>query len=95
MTPEGSPEPWLLRSREGSSARRGSPGPSSPIQPYRQPARRPTRPLDRVMQERIVGKNGSPLGRGMSVETDSTLGTSPGSPTLVRRIEKVDTHSGE
>jgi hypothetical protein len=87
MTPQGSPEPWLLR-RDGSSPR-GSSGPSSPIQPYRQPARRPMRPLDRVMQEGGGVKNGSPLGRGMSVETDSSLGTSPGSPTLVTRVEKV------
>jgi hypothetical protein len=33
--------------------------------------------LDRVKQERGTAKIGSPLGRGMSVETDSTLGTSP------------------
>jgi hypothetical protein len=95
MTPQGSPEPWLLRSRQGSSPPRQSSSPSSPIQPYRQPARRPTRPLDRVMQELGVVKNGSPLGRGMSVETDSTLGTSPGSPTLVSRMEKGDADNGK
>jgi hypothetical protein len=95
ITPQGSPEPWLLRSREGTSSQRASPVPSSPIQSYRQPARRPTRPLDRVMQERGTVKNGSPLGRGMSVETDSTLGTSPGSPTLVNRMEKIDADTGE
>lgn len=95
MTPQGSPEPWLLRSREAFSPRRGSTGPSSPIQPYRQPTRRPTRPLDRVMQERGVVKNGSPLGRGMSVETDSTLGTSPSSPTHVSMMEKVDLYRRE
>ena len=97
MTFDGSspsPEPRLLRSREGSAPRRGSPV-SSPIQPYRQSPRRPTRPLDRVMLERGVVKNGSPLGRGMSVETDSTLGTSPGSPTLVNRLEKVDLDGGK
>ena len=95
MTPQGSPEPWLLRSRQGSSPPRHSSGASSPIQPYRQPVRRPTRPLDRVMQERGVVKNGSPLGRGMSAETDSTLGTSPGSPTLVSRMEKVGAENGK
>lgn len=92
MTPQGTPEPWLLRGAEGSSPRRGSPGAgsSSPIPP-RQPVRRATRPLDRVRQERVGGgKAGSPLGRGMSVETDSTLGTSPGTPTLVNRMEKID-----
>lgn len=31
---------------------------------------------------------GSPLGRGVSVETDSTLGTSPGSPVLGNRGAK-------
>lgn len=88
-TPQESPEPWLLRSIEGSSSpQRGSPGPSSPIQSYRQPARRPMRPTERVMLERGFVKNSSPLGRGLSVETDSTLGTSPGSPTLVTRAEE-------
>ena len=89
----GSPEPWVLRSREAATSQHGSPATSSPIQPYRQPARRPARPLERVLQERGVVKNGSPLGRGMSVETDSTLGTSPGSPTLINRTEKIDIHA--
>lgn len=85
MPPQGTPEPWLLRSREGSGSRRGSPDvrPSSPVSPYR-PQRKTTRPLDRVKAERVIVK-GSPLGRGVSVGTDSTLGTSPGSPTLVER----------
>ncbi|PVH88758.1 Ran-binding-domain-containing protein [Cadophora sp. DSE1049] len=85
MAPQGTPEPWLLRSREGS----GSPDvrPSSPVSPYR-PQRKTTRPLDRVQAERGVVK-GSPLGRGVSVGTDSTLGTSPGSPTLVERQVNV------
>ena len=86
--PLGSPESWLLRSREGASSRQNSPLPLSPIQPYRQPARRSARPLDRVLQAQHMAKNGSPLGKGMSVETDSTLGTSPGSPTLVNRKEQ-------
>ncbi|KAH7336344.1 RanGTP-binding protein-domain-containing protein [Rhexocercosporidium sp. MPI-PUGE-AT-0058] len=83
MPPQGTPEPWLLRSREGSGSRKGSPvvRPSSPVSPYR-PQRKAARPLDRVQAERGTGK-GSPLGRGVSVGTDSTLGTSPGSPTLV------------
>jgi hypothetical protein len=82
------PEPWLLRSREHSSASHRSPPnmpPSSPMSPYR-PQRKSTRPLDRIHQGSL-GVKGSPLGRGMSVETDSTLGTSPGSPTLVDRGE--------
>ncbi|KAK0109752.1 hypothetical protein ONS95_002429 [Cadophora gregata] len=85
MPPQGTPEPWLLRSREGSGSRRGSPDvrPSSPVSPYR-PQRKTTRPLDRVHAELGTAK-GSPLGRGVSVGTDSTLGTSPGSPTLVQR----------
>ncbi|KAE9380221.1 Ran-binding-domain-containing protein [Stipitochalara longipes BDJ] len=83
------PEPWLLRSREHSSAPRQSPPnipPSSPMPPHR-PQRKSTRPLDRV-QHSSLGAKGSPLGRGMSVETDSTLGTSPGSPTLVDRLNQ-------
>lgn len=44
-------------------------------------------PLNRVKQGH--SNKGSPLGRGVSVETDSSLGTSPGSPTLVDRGEKV------
>lgn len=84
------PEPWLLRSREHSSAsQRSSPPPNNPpsspppapTSPYR-PQRKSTRPLNRVQQGSIKG---SPLGRGMSVETDSTLGTSPGSPALAER----------
>jgi hypothetical protein len=80
-------EPWLLRGREiPSSTRRSTPDipPSSPMSPYR-PQKKTSRPLDRVQQDRQGVKTGSPLGRGMSVETDSTLGTSPGSPTLVNK----------
>lgn len=77
------PEAWPLGSREHSSgSQRSTPDipPSSPMSPYR-PQRRATRPLDRVHSGSRAMK-GSPLGRGMSVETDSTLGTSPGSPRL-------------
>jgi hypothetical protein len=83
------PEPWLLRSREHSSASRQSPPniPQSSPMPLHRPPRKSTRPLDRVNQNSL-GVKGSPLGRGMSVETDSTLGTSPGSPTLVDRINQ-------
>jgi len=92
ISPQGTPEPWLLRSKEKSPAslhnlpafRRES----SPISPYR-PQRKATRPLERAQQVSHVVK-GSPLGRGMSVETDSTLGTSPGSPTLIDRAERDD-----
>jgi len=84
------PEPWLLRNREHSSVSRRSPSnmpmpSSSPTSPYR-PQRKSTRPLDRVQGS--LGTKGSPLGRGVSVETDSTLGTSPGSPTLMGRGDK-------
>jgi hypothetical protein len=88
---QGTPEPWLLRGREvPSSSRRSTPDvpPSSPMSPYR-PQRKTSRLLDRVQQDRRSVKDGSPLGRGMSVETDSTLGTSPGSPTLVDKKEKA------
>ncbi|KAG9238754.1 RanGTP-binding protein-domain-containing protein [Amylocarpus encephaloides] len=53
--------------------------PESPDSPYR-PVRKAARPLQRARHETSRAK-GSPLGRGISVETDSTLGTSPGSPT--------------
>lgn len=59
--------------------------PSSPQSPY-VPPRRATRPLDRVQQARgnvnvnMKGNVGSPLGRGMSADTDSSLGTSPEIP---------------
>lgn len=85
-TPHRSPEPWLHRSRKGSN---GSPAgtpnlpSSSPVSPYRGLSRKGNGPLDRVKQERGPAKIGSPLGRGMSVGTDSTLGTSPGSPTIM------------
>ncbi|CZT51249.1 related to YRB30 Inhibitor of RanGAP1(Rna1p)-mediated GTP hydrolysis [Rhynchosporium secalis] len=89
MPPQGTPEPWLLRSREETDSQRGSPDvrPSTPVSPYR-PHRKTTRPLDRVQAERSTGK-GSPLGRGVSVGTDSTLGTSPGSPKFVDRDAKT------
>jgi hypothetical protein len=89
LTPQVTPEPWLFRSREYSSgSRQSTPDilPSSPMSPYR-PQRKATRPLDRVQRgSRTVQE--SPLGRGMSVQTDSTLGTSPGSPTLVNRVAR-------
>jgi len=93
MTPQRTPEPWFPRTREptpGSSARM-TPNvrPSSPVSPYRPPPRKATRPLDRVKQARGVNA-ASPLGRGISVETDSTLGTSPGSPTLVNSKDKAE-----
>jgi hypothetical protein len=90
MTPQQTPDHWLPRNNREtpSGSRRGNQDipPSSPVSPYR-PVRKPNRPLDRLQQDRGV-KAGSPLGRGMSVETDSTLGTSPGSPTLVNKVDR-------
>ncbi|KAG9242391.1 RanGTP-binding protein-domain-containing protein [Calycina marina] len=87
---------WGQGSRDGSVgiSMRSSPSPLSPATPYRPAVRKGTGPLDRVKQERgttraevsALGRN-SPL-RGASSETDSTLGTSPGSPQLANRIEK-------
>jgi hypothetical protein len=91
MPHQRTPEQWMRRRNGDStgSASRGTPEMmSSPISPYRPQQRKAVRPLDRVQAERGVGK-GSPLGRGMSVETDSTLGTSPGSPTFVDRNGKA------
>ncbi|RDW75164.1 hypothetical protein BP6252_06306 [Coleophoma cylindrospora] len=79
------------------------PSPSTPILPYRAPRRKNKSKtkargegggggaLGRVRSERRGAvKAGSPLGRAESVETDSTLGTSPGSPTLVgKAAEKL------
>lgn len=89
ITTQGSPESWTIRHREiASSSRQGSPSipSSSPISPYRLAVRKSIRPIDRIQQDRRAANTGSPLGRGMSVETDSTLGTSPGSPTLMESI---------
>ena len=78
-----------------SRSRGGTPDmiPSSPMSPYKpNPNRQQNRNklLGRVQQVKGTGvKLGSPLGRGVSVETDSSLGTSPGSPTLVARREEV------
>jgi hypothetical protein len=86
-TPQGTPQPWLLRNGERSTVQIGSPdfGASSPVQSY-PPSNR--RPLDRVRQDRVGKKSSSPLGRGKSVDTDSSLGTSPGSPTPANRVGK-------
>lgn len=83
-------QPWL--SRNGGGSRQNSPlpawqAPSSPVSPYRpQQQRKVARPVDRVQREERV--KGSPLREG-SVNTnsdpDSTLGTEPGSPTLVEK----------
>jgi hypothetical protein len=83
------PEPWLTRNRDMTSSDPRQTGSDraayTPESPYR-PVKKSTRPLVRVKQE--TGRmKGSPLGRGMSVETDSTLGTSPGTPTYVNSIE--------
>lgn len=78
----GTPDHWLLRSKENSSGSRNGRTPefpSSPGSPYI-PALKSSRPLDRIQQERR-GAKGSPLGRGVSAETDSSLGTSRVSPT--------------
>lgn len=92
-SPQRTPEPWLARSREASGTSvLGTPDApaSSPISPYRPLHRKGTGPLDRIKQERgSVKPRGSPLGRGVSVDTDSTLGTSPGSPTLVDRKDRA------
>lgn len=92
MPSQRTPEGWMRRDRESSGSsrsRRGTPEMiSSPISPYKPQQRKAVRPLDRVQAARGIGK-GSPLGRGISVETDSTLGTSPGSPTLVDREAKA------
>lgn len=86
MTPQKTTDSWLLRNLDGTSSSqiRGAQNrsPSSPVSPYRPLPRKSTRPIDRVRQGRSMQAS-SPLGRGMSADTDSSLGTSPGSPTLM------------
>lgn len=87
---QGTPE-WLRRSRESSSRNTPEIHSSSPASPYRPQRKKvPAGPLDRVQRERTgETAKGISLGRGISVDTDSSLGTSPGSPTLVDRAEKL------
>ncbi|CAG8979293.1 hypothetical protein HYALB_00012676 [Hymenoscyphus albidus] len=77
--------PWLQRSSNFPTPL-PSVDPSGSVSPYR-PSRKSRRPLQRVRGEAMGGK-GSPLGRGLSVETDSTLGTSPGTPPIVGKAEQ-------
>lgn len=81
-------QPQLLRNREAMASNPLSrqSTPLSPISLY-QPQRKVVPPLPRMQDQMFV--KGSPLGRGMSVDTDSSLGTSPGSPTLVGREANV------
>ena len=84
------PEAWRFESREKSSGSvRSVPNAllSSPISPYKGLPRKAVRPVERVKQGL---SKASPLGRGMSAETDSTLGTSPGSPTLLDRKDRLN-----
>jgi hypothetical protein len=80
-------EHWLLRDKAQSSASRRGVTPDIPSSPASPLPRKANRPLDRVQQER-KGTKASPLGRGVSVETDSSLGTSPLSPTLSGKSKK-------
>lgn len=85
MTPRGTSDSWLFRSRESpSNPVRAALDvlPSSPVSPYQPLPRKATRPMYPVQQGRGV-KTSSPLGREISADTDSSLGTSPGSPALV------------
>ncbi|TVY47865.1 Ran-specific GTPase-activating protein, partial [Lachnellula occidentalis] len=91
-SPRETPEPWLLRGRDVSASPkpRSIPDiqPSSPMSPYR-PGRNSTQPLPlQRMKKTLSPSKGSPLGRGLSVQTDSTLGTSPGTPVLGNRDAK-------
>jgi hypothetical protein len=81
-TPSRTPDQWLLRSSDIPSSPR-LPTSSVPVTPY--VPKRAKRPIDRVQQVRSKPTVGSPLGRGKSVETDSTLGTSPGTPSFEDR----------
>jgi hypothetical protein len=87
-TPQDAPDSWLPRSRIDSVSSRidyfSGDVPPSPASPY--VPKKSTRPFDRLKQERWKVKGESPLGRGMSVETDSSLGTSPGTPSAGRKF---------
>lgn len=80
-SPRGTQHPWVLQSRKVSSsrvARQGIPS-SSPLSSNMLP-RRATRPFDQH-QGLSHSVNGSPLGTEMSPNPDSSLGTSPGTPS--------------
>ena len=82
---ESGEDGWLRNRESPRPSRNGSNTvPSSPLGPFK-PLNKSagSRPLNRVQSDRKVA--GSPLGRGVSVDTDSTLGTSPGSPTLLEK----------
>ena len=87
MTPQRTTDSWLHRSLDGTSS--PMPGaqnipPSSPVSPYQPLPRKSTRQLNRVRDGRTMQAS-SPLGMGVRADTDSSLGTSPGSPTFVNR----------
>jgi hypothetical protein len=82
ITPQTTTDTWLHRDSSGPVRGAQNIPPSSPASPYPPLHRRSTRPLERVRQGR-TRQVSSPLGRGVS--PDSSLGTSPGSPTLISR----------
>lgn len=86
MTPQRNSDSWLHRSRNSMPA--DSNIPSSPVSPYRPLPKKTARPMDRVRQNRSMQRS-SPLGRELSTDSDSSLGTSPGSPTLVNKKDAV------
>ncbi|KAI1001288.1 hypothetical protein K3495_g6910 [Podosphaera aphanis] len=79
---DNTPDTWLLRDREESPNYRkiaSDFAPSSPLTPYRPPRR--TFGLERIYNDRPGPIKGSQLGKGASNDMDSSLGTSPGSPS--------------
>jgi hypothetical protein len=87
-TPQKTADSWLHRNLDEITSRpvgiRENMAPSSPVLPYQSLPRKSTRQIERVRQGRTM-QTSSPLGRGVSADTDSSLGTSPGSPLLNRK----------
>lgn len=85
-TPQRTADSWLRRNLEDITSRpvgsRENMAHSSPVLPYQSLPRKST--MERVRQGRTMQAS-SPLGRGVSADTDSSLGTSPGSPLLNRK----------
>jgi hypothetical protein len=82
-------EHWLLRDNKKASASSRGMTPDLPSSPASPLARTASGPLNRVRYER-KGVRASPLGRGVSVETDSSLGTSPLSATLSGKSKQAE-----
>lgn len=90
--PQNSPD-WLLQRERRSNPRQTTPDVRSSPQSPQSPITRSkaSQPVMRIQQSRGLAKAGSPLGRGAIADTDSSLGTSPGSLSPGATIMNVPT----